>query len=188
MNDPTLPPSQDFLRVLRLPGDQHEAMMIRGERPDADQLTGWVYRGGNVPLWARLVGIGKFAKGFYRGTPGTYQLREDGDLYGYNVMVRQNPTEQPWHLKRSPQAPLRHGFYKVSYVDPEARENDYLHALLLDYGRGGNPAIDPSSQIRDYLVRVEPGRDDLLLGKAYVRLGPLKVHTNFFVLERLMRA
>ena len=68
-------------------------------------------------------------------------------------------------------------------MDPEARDNAYLHALLLDYGRG-NPWYDPSRQLRDYLVRCVPGSDDLLLGKAYMALGPWRIPATFFLLER----
>lgn len=181
-------PSREYLRVASLSSHELEHMMIRGEKPDVDQLIDWMYKGRNVPLWARLVGIGKFVKGFYRGRPGTYQLEAEGDVYGYNAMVRQNAAEEPWLLKPSAQAPFRHSYYRVTDVDPEVPDNAYLHAMLLDYGQGGGPVVDPSRGIRDYLVRVEPGSDDLLLGKAYFRIGPAIVHTNFFVLERMGRA
>ena len=63
----------------------------------------------------------------------------------------------------------------------------YLHALLLDYGKGGNKPWDPMAAIRDYIVQVDPESPDLLLGKAYIALGPLRVHTNYFILERHRR-
>ena len=69
-------------------------------------------------------------------------------------------------------------------VDPEARDNAYLHALLIDYGQGGNPLYDPSRYLRDYLVRCVPGSDDLLLGKAYMAIGPWRMPASFFMLER----
>jgi hypothetical protein len=40
-------------------------------------------------------------------------------------------------------------------------------AALLDYSRGGNRGYDIARVLRDYLVRVEPGSDELLLGKAF---------------------
>jgi hypothetical protein len=40
-------------------------------------------------------------------------------------------------------------------------------AAFLDYSRGGNRAYDIARILRDYLVRVEPGSDDLLPGKAF---------------------
>jgi hypothetical protein len=59
--------------------------------------------------------------------------------------------------------------------------------VLLDYGRGGNKPLDPTAGLRDYLVRVDPGNDDLFLGKAYYAVGPLRVPSNFFLLERHRR-
>ena len=38
--------------------------------------------------------------------------------------------------------------------------------------------------IRDYFVQVEPGSDDVLLGKAYLALGGRRLFSNFFVLHR----
>ena len=69
-------------------------------------------------------------------------------------------------------------------VDPASRDNVHLDALLLDYGRGQNPLLDASKVLRDYLVRIDPDSDDLLLGKAYLALGPTRVPSNFFLLER----
>jgi hypothetical protein len=72
----------------------------------------------------------------------------------------------------------------VRRVDPAARDNHYLQALLLDYGAGAKSRLDPARPIRDYLVRVEPGSDDLLLGRAFLALGPFRPSPTFFVLER----
>jgi len=69
-------------------------------------------------------------------------------------------------------------------VDAESRDNRYLHAILFDYGRVRASRRDPSRLLRDYVVRVEPGSDDLLLGKAYLALGPFRAPLGFFVLER----
>ena len=38
----------------------------------------------------------------------------------------------------------------------------------------------PASVLRDYVVRVEPGSDELLLGKAYLA----RFRVGFFLLER----
>jgi hypothetical protein len=38
--------------------------------------------------------------------------------------------------------------------------------------------------IRDYLVQVEQGSHDVLLGKAFIALGRRRVFSNFFVLHR----
>lgn len=158
---------------------QLEQTFVRGTTPDVDGLVGWEFRGINHPAWASVVGIKKFIKGFFK--------TEDGRIKGYNCPVVQNVLDGRWHAKPSDTAPKRFGFYQVVPVDPTARDNAYLHALLLDYGKGGNAWFDPTKGIRDYLVQVDPENPDLLLGKAYYALGPLRVHSNFFILERHRR-
>ena len=153
-------------RLRALPARELETVLVRGETPEPDGLAGWEFRGWNTPAFAKLLGIQEFVKGFYRSA--------NGRLYGYN---------------RQPGKDRRFGFYLVEAVDAAARDNAYLHALLLDYGRGGGSALDPlnflATRLRDYLVRVDPGSDDLLLGKAYVAAGPLRVPVSYFLLERL---
>jgi hypothetical protein len=169
-------PSAEYLRLGALPSKELETLMLRGEAPDPERLAGWEFRGTNVAAFTKLLGIKKFIKGFYRSSAG--------QLLGYNIPVVQDAVTEPWRYKHG-ESPRRFGFYRVDPVDPAARDNAYLNSLLLDYGRGGNHELDPTSTLRDYLVRVERGADDLLLGKAFVAVGPLRVPVGFFVLERL---
>ena len=160
--------------ALRLEASRHadvELAFVRGGTPDLDDLVGWEFRGINHPAWAKLAGIKKFVKGFYR--------HEDGRTMGYNSPVLQNVLDGRWHI-----ADKKFGFYQVAPVDATARDNAYLHAVLLDYGKGGNKLWDPTRGLRDYLVQLD---NDLFLGKAYYALGPLRVHSNFFILERHRR-
>jgi hypothetical protein len=171
--------SAEFYRLGRMSNAELEKVFLRGCTPEASQLAGWEFRGMNRPAWAKLAGIKKFIKGF----------EKDGDkLMGYNCPVRQNDIHAPWIARPTDQAPKRFGFYEVVPVDPEATDNKYLHALLLDYGRGDNSRLDPSAGLRDYLVQVDAQNPDLYLGKAYYALGPLRIATNFFILERHRRA
>ena len=172
-------PTRAALALEQAPHAELELAFVRGEMPDLEQLVGWEFRGINHPLWAQLAGIKKFVKGFYRG--------EDGRVMGYNVPVVQNVLDGRWHLKPEDSAPKRFGFYQVAPVDPTSRDNEYLHSVLLDYGKGGNKRLDPTSGLRDYLVQVDPANPDLFLGKAYYALGPLRIHSNFFILERHRR-
>jgi len=172
-------PSAAALALERATHAEVELAFVRGATPDLDDLVGWEFRGINHPAWARLAGIKKFVKGFFRG--------EDGRVMGYNCPVVQNVLDGRWHTKPSDTAPKRFGFYEVAAVDPTRRDNAYLHAVLLDYGRGGNKLWDPSRGLRDYLVQIDPANPDLFLGKAYYALGPLRVHSNFFILERHRR-
>jgi len=151
-------------------------MLVRGETPSLEGIIGYEYRGYNVAPALSLLGIRKFIKAFFT-TVG-------GDTYGCNTPVVQNGLKGPWLAKPSEPAPRRYAFFSVADVDPEARDNEYLHALLLDYGQGHNPLYDPSRLLRDYLVRCVPGSDDLLLGKAYLALGPLRIPATFFLLEK----
>jgi hypothetical protein len=153
-----------------------EVVFQRGVTPDLERLAGWEFRGTNTPRWARLAGIKKFMKGMYRD--------DRGEVRGYNCPVVQNRLEEPWIARPDDAAPKRFGFYRVIPVDPTSRDNAYLHSVLLDYGTGGNHRLDPTQGLRDYLVQVEAGNDDLYLGKAYYALGPLRLATSFFVLER----
>jgi hypothetical protein len=155
---------------------QLERAFVRGGTPDLDDLIGWEFRGINTRLWnlrptARLVGLKKFVKGFLRD--------EDGTAIGYNCKVVQNATDARWHI-----SPKRFGFYHVAPVDATARDNAYLHAVLLDYSKGDNPATEPARVLRDYLVQLD---DDMYLGKAYYAFGPARVPSNFFILERHRR-
>jgi len=174
-------PSTRALALEQTPMSGLELVFQRGTQPDLDALVGWEFRGINrMPLnainFAYAIGIKKFVKGFFRA--------EDGRVMGYNIPVARNVLDGRWHLKPSDSEPKRFGFYEVAPVDPTARDNEYLHAVLLDYGKGGNAKLDPTAGLRDYLVQVDANNPDLYLGKAYYAIGPARLSTNFFILER----
>jgi hypothetical protein len=179
-------PSTRALALEQTSMHELEKEFMRGSLPSLDDLVGWEFRGINhLPLnvlpVAQLAGIKKFVKGFYReprmepGGPAPTGGK-DGRVMGYNRGVRRNALDGRWHVR-----PTRYGFYEVAEVDATATDNKYLHAVLLDYGRGGNKAYDPTSLLRDYVVQLDT---DLFLGKAYFALGPARVPSNFFILER----
>lgn len=175
---PTSHASAELRRLATLPDRDLAALLARGERPDADALCGWQYRGANTPAWARAVGVQKFVKGFYRDGA-------TGEAHGYNIPVRQDGLDRPWALVPDATRPKRFGFYRVAPVDAAGRDNAHLNALLLDYGAVPGRPIDPARVLRDYVVRVERGADELLLGRAYARVGPIVVPASWFLLERL---
>jgi hypothetical protein len=170
-------PTPAALALSRASRRELEQAFQRGTTPDLDALVGWEFRG--INCISRLTGLQKFVKGMFRG--------EDGRVMGYNIRAVQNVLDGRWHLRPSTDAPRRFGFYEVSPVDPTSRDNHYLHALLLDYGKGGNPPWDVTAGLRDYLVQVDASNPDLLLGKAYYAVGPARVAMNFFILERYRR-
>jgi hypothetical protein len=177
--------STKLAELERLDWQELEALLLGGTTPKSEDLAGWEFRGVNTPGWTRWVGIKKFCKGFYRRA---------GALYGYNVPVAQNSLDQPWLLRPSEERPKRFGFYRVTEVDASGRDNRYLHALLLDYSRGGESRYQPERGLRDYLVQLSWRCDvsthlcDLYLGKAYYAIGPLRVAASFFILERWRQA
>ena len=173
-----------WIEILREIGQgERETLMMRGTAPRFEDLVGWEFAGANALGLTKLIGIRKFTKGFYEGPP-----RSDGPspfVQGYNIVVRQNGDEAPHEYVPSDAAPKRHGFYRVHAVDPQARDSRYPGALLLDYGLGGNGLFGPP--LRDYIVQIYPDDPDLLLGKAYLALGPLRIPVSFFVLKRLKK-
>jgi hypothetical protein len=178
---PTALPTPAALALVHAPRRDLEQALQRGATPDIDALVGWEFRGINctpqgMPPFARLAGVQKFVKGMFRTA--------DGRAMGYNCPVVQNVLDGRWHTRPSDEAPRRFGFYRIVPVDPTNRDNAYLHALLLDYGRGGNRAWDPTRGLRDYLVQVDPDNPDLFLGKAYYALGPARPAVGHFILER----
>ncbi|MBC7974523.1 MAG: hypothetical protein H7138_06010 [Myxococcales bacterium] len=181
---PTPFPSTRILALARASLRELEHAFQRGVTPEIDTLVGWEFRGINctprgLPPIARLAGIQKFVKGMFRA--------DDGRAMGYNTPVVQNVLDGRWRTRPSDEAPRRFGFYTIDAVDPTSRDNAYLHALLLDYGQGGNPLWDVSRGLRDYLVQLEDGDLDRLVGKAYYAAGPARVGVGFFLLERWRR-
>jgi hypothetical protein len=171
--------SSEYLALAERSTAELERVMVRGGTPDPAEIAGFEYRGLNIAFWAPRSPIQKFVKGFYQG-----EGREAGLVMGYNEPVVQNGPENPWIAKPSDEDPKRFGFYRVGAVDPAARDNAYLHAILLDYGKGGNFVLDPAARLRDYLVQVDPGSNERLLGKAYLAIGPARFSSNYFLLER----
>ena len=167
--------SARFLRVAALKPRQLEAIMLRGQMPDVNALVGTEYRGMNLGVGARLLGLRKFIKGFFQN---------DGQAFGYNVRARQNNPDEVWLAELTGGERRRFGFYRVLPPDPESRDNAYLNALLLDYGQGGNGRFDITTLLRDYVVRVSPGSDDLMLGKAFIAVGRFRVQIGYFLLDR----
>lgn len=161
--------SGEFRRLATSPPADLDALMHRGQAPEPDRLAGAEYRGANTARWLARVGNREFVKGF--------EQQPDGKVRGYNRRVSQDGQ---W---ASPGAPF--AYFAVRPVDPAARDNHYLNALLLDYRAGSDRGFDPARLIRDYLVCVQPESDDLLLGRAFLALGRFRPSPSYFVLERL---
>ena len=166
-----------FRRLAEIPMRELKDEFLRGSTPSEESLAGWEFRGLNRPAVMRYVGIRKFIKGFYtRGNA----------LWGYNSPAFQSADDDGWRAKPDDNSPKRFGFYQVLPIDPTATDNKYLHALLLDYGKGDNPWSDPSRGLRDYLVQID---DDVMLGIPYFALaGKIRLKVpSYFILNRFRR-
>lgn len=174
-----------WLEIVRSAGNGvRETMMMNGTAPAFESLAGWEFAGANAQILTRLIGIRKFVKGFYEGGIA----RAEGPspfIQGYNITVRQNADDAEHVYTPSAEKPKRHGYYRVHRVIEGARDARYPTSLLLDYSLGGNGVFGPP--LRDYIVQVYPDDPDLLLGKAYVALGPVRIPVSFFVLKRLRK-
>ena len=153
-----------------------EAVFAAGSAPDVSALIGYEFRGYNQPRATALLGIRKFIKAFY--------LDRAERPFGCNTPVAQNGLQEEWLARPSPEQPKRYAFFKVDPADPDSADESRHGAVLLDYGRGGNRGYDIARIIRDYVVRVEPGSDDLLLGKAYFVVAGTRLAHSFFLIER----
>jgi hypothetical protein len=153
-----------------------ERTFQRGTAPDPAAMAGFEYRGFNHPRRMAALRARTFAKGFAADANG---------VHGYNMLVEQTGLDGELLPRPSPDRPRRFGFFRVTPVDPQARDNAHLHAVLLDYGAARNPRLSVVRALRDYVVCVESGSDDLLLGKAYLAVGPARIDArHFFVIER----
>lgn len=152
------------------------ALFDASAAPDPRALVGYEWRGFNTPRFTRWLGIQKFIKGFFE---------IDGAVEGYNLRVPQNGLSGAWTAQPMPEAPSAFGFFTVN--QPRSSET------LLDYGASRRNRwwrIDDVSMkvIRDYLVIPDPKHPEILLGKALLQIGPFRIFSNYFVIEKLRRA
>lgn len=168
--------SSKYLDFTRVPKRDLDAIFVAGDPPDVAALTGFEYLGWNQPPAAALLGIRKFIKAFY--------VDGAGQPFGCNTRVAQNALDGEWLARPSVARPKRYAFFCVEPADPDAADESRHGAVLLDYSRGGNRRYDVATILRDYLVRVESGSDDLLLGKAYFVVGGRRLTSAYFLIER----
>jgi len=121
-------------------------------------------------------GLRKFIKAFY--------LDSARRPFGCNTPVTQNGLEDEWLARPSAEAPRRYAFFQVEPASPDAPDDLRRGAAFLDYSQGGNRAYDIARILRDYLVRVELGSDELLLGKAFFVVAGTRLAHSYFLIER----
>lgn len=160
-----------FDTLMGVPLRRLAAIHAAGTRPDPAVLAGREYRGANRPAASRLLGIRRFVKGF--------EQDPDGAVRGYNKQVRGASLQAPWTAVRRKDGRVAWAPFLV-LPGP-----DGTTGLLLDYGAVADPEPGVARRLRDVLVRVDPGSDDLLLGRAYVAVGSRRLPVGWFVLEHL---
>lgn len=142
-----------------------ERLFCAGTAPDPDDLVGWEFRGTIPATLARTLRLNRFVKGFFRDddTP-------PGEAVGYNSFCGQ----RSWR-----RVGPRHGYFRVR---PAVGRHE--GSLLFDYAdTPRNAAWNPERLFRDFVVHPDPENRDLVLGKAYLKVGPL-VPASFFILDR----
>jgi hypothetical protein len=156
------------------------ARIIEGHPVDPAALAGWAYRGTSLglPRVVERLTWKTFQKTFYRH-PGSERL------LGWNVRLEQDGVDAPSRPKLRRGVPVTTWHYEVVRPEGVRMPRGFDRGLIIDYGRGNNPALETIRFSKDPLVAVEPGNADLLLGVTYVALGPLCVETpTYFLLER----
>ncbi|MGE0784287.1 MAG: hypothetical protein AB7S26_01265 [Sandaracinaceae bacterium] len=171
--------ARSFDEVIAMSADELDRAMKDGHPIDEDVLRDREYDGVSLNLPGVVVKLTwlKFCKVFCR--------ERDGSLRGWNCRVVQTPLSEPWELQLERGAPVTYGHYLVRPTAGYAMPRPYDAGLMLDYGLGKNPPLDPTRRVRDPIVAVNAGDSELLLGWSYVELGALRVGTpSYFVLRR----
>jgi hypothetical protein len=173
-------PSNAFRGFAAMSDDALEDVFREADGPAPKALAGWEWRGFNTPWWTRALGVQKFIKAFDTTARG---------VEGYNIRVGQRGIDAPWTQQPSPEDPRPFGFFDVAPVDTKSRDAAYPRATLLNYGTSARNRlyrIDDLTMkvLRDYVVQPDARDPNVMLGKAYIALGPFRLYSNFFVIER----
>jgi hypothetical protein len=162
--------------VLRSSAEERARLLVGGYSVDRDALAGGSYRGTSLglPSWLEAATWTTFRK--------VFAPRQGGRVVGWNVRVEQSP---PYRARRRHGAEWVFGHYEVVDLDAGQCPLAVHEGVLLDYGRGRNPALDPTRLVRDPLVALRQGSVDLLLGYTYLRVLGRSIPTpSWFLLER----
>lgn len=176
-----------FENLARAERTKYEQLLREAPAPPFESLVGWEFRGYNrlapiAKLPAQAAGFQRFIKLFFRraGDPDPQQADV---IHGCNKMVERGSLFDPWTPRKKRGREVHHGFYTVYRPGHGPRFGPYAQSAFLDYNRPENGLFDGRRVLYDFLVQVT---DDLLLGKAYIRLRIIpRVRVSYFMLERL---
>lgn len=156
-----------------------------GTPPSLDKLKGWEFRGMNVlPAYAHfymwITRNVRFIKCFFESEDaGPDRLR------GYNLLVTNGKVTDPWTCRPNEEKPGRMGHYLVSAKRDTGKPKfiaEHPNAVFLDYDIPDNNLFSGRT-LDDYVVKPDPDDDDLMVGVAYIELGPIRLPFPF-VIER----
>ena len=189
--------SHTFDSLTAMSPAQLEVVLAAGTAPSFSSIVGHEFRGWNVfgDVVAKgvgaVMGIQRFAKGWFRrdGADVAVEINGAPFIEGYNVKIARGEKTDPWTAIPDDDHPTRHGFFKVFRAgEGEGRLGRHPQALLLDYSLGIPKAgLLGGGGLKDFVVQVDANNPDLLLGKAYMTVGPLTNPAGFFVIERLRK-
>ena len=147
---------------------QYRLIMINSPAPDPFELQG-MWRGVNKGI--ATVAIDKrFIKDFQN---------VNGQIYGDNIDVRQGNRSWETIQDRRTGSVKRQGKF---LVQRPSGSGPFRHGVFLNYSKGGNRKLDPANLISDRLVKLD---DNHMLGRATVKLGPIRIPLAYFVLQRV---
>lgn len=155
-------------------------LITRGHPVDPAQLEGWAFRGValGLPDFVAKLSWKTFQKTFHRDA-------HTGRLLGWNVRVHQDGVDAPSRPLEKKGRPWTTWHYEVVSPAGVRTPPGFDRGLLIDYGRGNNPALETVRFMKDPLVALEAGNTDLLLGVTWVSLGRVQLETpTYFLLER----
>ncbi len=165
-----------YRRLCLAPTPELDRAFAGGRAPAPDNLCGWEFYGYNTTPLADLLGIRKFKKAFYRRASGRTEVA------GYNAKVRPSRLDAPW-TNGGPGAAYQ-GFYDVKPGREGAAVAAHPDSLFLDYGANPANGLLDGSFLRDFVVQPDPAVPEVLLGRAYAKLGPAVFPVSYFVLQR----
>ena len=108
-----------------------------------------------------------------------------GGLRGSNVAVTDNSLAEDWIDAKRNNLPVTYWHYVVVQASGHPLPGPYEKGLLIHYGWGGNSRLSTMRPIRDPLLAVNAGSNELLLGYSYLDFGFVRLDTpTFFCLSR----
>ncbi len=190
--------AHSFAELIQLKPTELEVVLAAGVAPRFSSIAGHEFRGWNVfgDVMAKgvgkVMGIQRFAKGWFvrdASVVGDVDIDALPHIEGYNVKIRRGLSTEAWTAIPDDSTPTRFGFFRVEKANEGAgRKGRHPNALLLNYSLGKPaPGLFDGGGLKDFVVQVDVDNPDLLLGKAYMSIGPVTTAVGFFVIERLRR-